>query len=148
MPLCWAWPQPGRWPTPLTTPARTSAGRPHTVSETPGGRRAVSLLLVQGGSASGADVREGSRPPDAPTAGKSSLLDAGVRRAVWVCCSADVQFVGVVLGELHVRRHIGHAERLERGEELLGAPPVHMSLGLPHGESLTGVLIHRRPGYS
>jgi hypothetical protein len=63
-----------------------------------------------------------SRPPDAPAAGESPLLDAyaGVRRAIWVRCSADVQFVRVVLGELHVRRHIGHAERLERGEELLG----------------------------
>jgi integrase len=28
MPLCWALAQPGRWPTPPTTPACTSAGRP------------------------------------------------------------------------------------------------------------------------
>ena len=61
-----------------------------------------------------------SRPPDAPAAGEASLLDAGGRRTVWVRCSADVQFVRVVLSELHVRRRIGHAERLERGEELLG----------------------------
>jgi hypothetical protein len=64
-----------------------------------------------------------------------------------VRCSTDVQFVRVVLGELHVRRHIGHAERLERREELLGSPPVHMSLGLPHGHHVEPVLVRAgRPG--
>jgi hypothetical protein len=45
-----------------------------------------------------------SRPPDASAAGESPLLYAyaGVRRAAWVRCSAEVQFVRVVLGELHV----------------------------------------------
>jgi len=87
-----------------------------------------------------------SRPPDAPAAG-NALLDAGVRRAVWVSCSADVQFVRVVLGDLHVRRHIGHAERLERGEELLGSPPVLVRLGLPHGHHVEPVLVRAgRPG--
>ena len=64
-----------------------------------------------------------------------------------VRCSADVQFVRVVLGELRIRRHIGHAERLERGEELLGGPPVHMGLGLPHGHHVEPVLVRAgRPG--
>src|ERR1700721_522496 len=58
-----------------------------------------------------------------------------------VRCSADVQFVRVVFGELHVRRRIGHTERLERGEELLGGPPVHMGLGLPHGHHVEPVLV-------
>jgi hypothetical protein len=61
--------------------------------------------------------------------------------------SADVQFVRVVLGELHVRCHIGHAERLERGEELLGGPPVLVGLGLPHGHHLEPVVVRAaRPG--
>src|SRR5580698_4711962 len=76
-----------------------------------------------------------------------SLLDASVRRVVWVGCSADVELVRVVLGELHVRCHIGHAERLERGEELLGGPPVLVGLGLPHGHHVESVLIRAgRPG--
>jgi hypothetical protein len=119
--LCAGPAQPGLWPAPLTTPACTSDGRLHTASENSRGRRAVGLLLVQGVPASGG-VMAGRDFPAAgcAAAGESSLLDAGVRRAIWVRCSADVQFVRVVLGELHVRRHIGHAERLERGEELLG----------------------------
>jgi hypothetical protein len=63
------------------------------------------LLLVQGVSAwGGVMAGRDSRPPDAPAAGESPLLYAyaGVRRAAWVRRSADVQFVRVVLGELHV----------------------------------------------
>ena len=129
MPLCW--PRPSRAscrPPSQLRPAPVAVARTPP-PETPGRfRRAVSLLLVQGVPAAGG-VMSGrdSRPPDAPAAG-NALLDAGVRRAVWVRCSADVQFVRVVLGDLHVRCHIGHAGRLERGEELLGSPPVHMAL--------------------
>jgi hypothetical protein len=36
MPLCWAAAQPGLLQAPLTTPAGTSGGRPHTASENSG----------------------------------------------------------------------------------------------------------------
>src|ERR1700688_1206985 len=149
MPLCWPRAQPGLLPSPVTTPAAPVAVARTPPPETPGRfRRAVSLLLVQGASASrGVMSGRYSRPPDGPAAGGSSLLDAGARRASRVRRSADVQFVRVVLGELHVRRHIGHAERLERGEELLGGPPAHMGLGLPHGHHVQPVLVRAgRPG--
>src|SRR5580704_3731722 len=149
MPPCWASAQPGLLQAPLTTPARTCGGRPHTASEN------SEVVQTRGWPAPGSgrvrlglgDVREGFPAAGWPAAGGSALLDAGVRRAIWVRCSADVQFVRVVLGELHVRRHIGHAERLERGEELLSAPPVHMGLGLPHGHHVEPVLVRAgRPG--
>ena len=44
MPLCWALAQPGLWPAPLTTPARTSGGRPRTASENSRGQTRGCLL--------------------------------------------------------------------------------------------------------
>ena len=47
------------------------------------------------------------------------------------CCFGglpDIELVGVVLGELGVRHHVGHAERLEGGEQLLSGPPFLVGL--------------------
>ncbi len=89
----------------------------------------------------GIDVRRPASDEERDDHGGGHEQADGDRLPAWVWCSADVELVGVVLGELHVRRHVGHAERLERGEELLGSPPVHVGLGLPHGHHVEPVLV-------
>jgi len=80
MPLCWPRAQPGLLPSPVTTPARTSGGRPHTASEN------SEVVQTRGWPAPGSgrvrlglgDVREGFPAAGWPAAGGSALLDAGV----------------------------------------------------------------------
>ena len=81
MPLCWALAQPGLLPAPLTTPARTSGGRPHTASENSG------AVQTRGWPAPGAgrvrlgrgDGREGF--PAAGCAGGRGIFAARCRGA-------------------------------------------------------------------
>jgi hypothetical protein len=73
--LCAGRGQLGLWPAPLTTPARTSGGRPHTASENSRCRRVVGLLLVRGVPTSGG-VMAGRDSPAAECAGGQGIVAA------------------------------------------------------------------------